>query len=43
MSRHMCLRIVVAVVLCLVLAPVGLAQQTLGGITGLVTDPQGSM
>lgn len=32
-----------AVAMILLLAPSALAQQTLGGLTGLVTDPQGSI
>ena len=43
MSRHTCLRILVAVVLSLAVQPAALAQQTLGGITGVVTDSQGSV
>jgi hypothetical protein len=43
MIRQTCLRILMAVLLCLGLVPALNAQQTLGGITGLVTDPQGSL
>ncbi|MDP9039052.1 MAG: TonB-dependent receptor [Acidobacteriota bacterium] len=43
MSRNTCIRSLIAAVLCVALAPFALAQQTLGGITGVVTDPQGSI
>jgi Carboxypeptidase regulatory-like domain/TonB dependent receptor len=43
MSRHSCIRLMVGVVLSLLLTGFASAQQTLGGITGLVTDAQGSV
>jgi hypothetical protein len=44
MSRHTCtLRFFVGVLLALLLGGTASAQQTLGGITGLVTDAQGSI
>src|SRR5580704_16610716 len=43
MSRHSCIRLMAAVVLTLLLTGLASAQQTLGGITGLVSDAQGSL
>ena len=43
MSRNLCIRLVIGAVLVLVLAPAGIAQGTLGGITGVVTDSQASV
>ena len=44
MSRHSCIfRMAVVVVLCFLMSGLDSAQQTLGGITGLVTDAQGSI
>ena len=44
MSRHSCtFRVLAGVVLSLLFPAAGLAQQTLGGITGVVADPQGGV
>jgi Carboxypeptidase regulatory-like domain len=43
MSRHSCIRLLAGVVLVLLLSGFASAQQTLGGITGVVTDAQGSV
>jgi hypothetical protein len=43
MSRNSCIRFLLGTVVMMLLAPVMWAQGTLGGITGVVTDPQGSV
>ena len=43
MSRHSCFRLMAGIFLSLLLTGFASAQQTLGGITGLVTDAQSSL